>query len=403
MRLKKNRAMLLILAMIIITGASTRVRADGVTGTCGTQTITIPFTDVSSGSVFFCSIAEAYFSGLSIGTTASTFSPSDPVLREQMAAFATRTMDQSVKRSSRRAALNQYWTTQGANNLALTAVGPQPQLVQSDGADLWVADIGLGTVSRVRASDGKLLGTWTGPPFDFSTVGVLCAMGKVFVTSGSSPGYLYQIDPTQPPGTLITLSNQLADPYGIGYDGQRIWVASGFGLVSIITLNPTVVTTVSTGFTSLIGVTYDGTSIWVTDDVSGSVDKLRKLNSSGAILLSVDVGSHPVYPGFDGVNIWVPNFYSNTVSVVRATGPLAGTVLATLSGNGLNTPGTAAFDGERILVTNYYGGSVSLWKASDFTPIGSFDVGTNTQPIGACSDGLNFWITLSNTGQLARF
>jgi hypothetical protein len=403
MRPKSNRALVLLAAIAIITGASSRVRGDGVTGTCATQMITIPFTDVSSGSVFFCSIAEAYFSGLSSGTTPSTYNPGDPVLREQMAAFTTRTLDQSVKRSSRRAALNQYWTTQGANNLALTTVGPQPQLVQSDGADLWAADIGLGTVSRVRASDGKLLGTWTGPPFDFSTVGVLCAMGKVFVTSGSSPGYLYQLDPTQPPGTLTTLCDTLADPYGIGYDGQRIWIANGFGFVSMITLNPTVVTNVSTGFTSPGGVIYDGTNIWVTDDVSGTVDKLRKLDSSGAILLSVDVGSHPVYPGFDGTNIWVPNFYSNTVSVVRGTGTLAGTVLATLSGNGLDGPATAAFDGERILVTNYFGGSVSLWKASDFTPIGTFDVGTNTQPVGACSDGLNFWITLSNTGKLARF
>ncbi len=405
MRLKRNRAIVLIVAMAIVTGASTRVRADGVTGTCGMQMISIPFTDVSSGSVFFCSIAEAYFSGLTNGTTPSSYSPSDPVLREQMAAFSTRTMDQSVKRSSRRAALNQYWTTQGANNLALTAVGPQPQLVQSDGADLWVSDIALGTVSRVRASDGKLLETWTLPPNEnvFSTVGVLCAMGKVFVTSGSSPGYLFEIDPTQPAGTLHVLVNNLGDPYGIAYDGQRMWVAGGLGFLTIMTLNPTVVTSVSTGFTSLLGVIYDGTNIWVTDDVSGSVDKLRKLDSNGAILLSVDVGSRPVYPAFDGVNIWVPNLYSNTVSVVRATGTLAGTVLATLSGNGLDGPATAAFDGERILVTNLFGNSVSLWKASDFTSIGTFNVGTNTQPSGACSDGLNFWITLSNTGQLARF
>jgi hypothetical protein len=99
----------------------------------------------------------------------------------------------------------------------------------------------------------------------------------------------------------------------------------------------------------------------------------------------------------------VPNFSSNTVSVVRATGGFAGTVLATLSGNGLNAPSSAAFDGERILVTNQIEDSVSLWKASDFTPIGTFTTGASTFPAGACSDGLNFWITLVNTGKLARF
>ena len=71
--------------------------------------------------------------------------------------------------------------------------------------------------------------------------------------------------------------------------------------------------------------------------------------------------------------------------------------------NGLNDPFTAAFDGERILVTNFAGNSVSLWKAADLTPLGTFPTGTSTQPFGACSDGLNFWITLSGSDKLARF
>jgi hypothetical protein len=44
---------------------------------------------------------------------------------------------------------------------------------------------------------------------------------------------------------------------------------------------------------------------------------------------------------------------------------------------------------------------VSLWKAADLTPIGSFS--TSTEPFGACSDGINFWIILNITNQLARF
>jgi DNA-binding beta-propeller fold protein YncE len=153
----------------------------------------------------------------------------------------------------------------------------------------------------------------------------------------------------------------------------------------------------------VIGIIYDGANIWVTDVIAGSVDKLHKLDSSGAILLSVDVGDTPLHPAFDGTNIWVPNQFSNTVSVVRATGGLAGMVLATITGNGLDGPFQAAFDGERILVTNRDGDSVSLWKATDFTPLGTFSTGAITFPVGACSDGLNFWITLNSTGKLARF
>ena len=299
--------------------------------------------------------------------------------------------------------LNQFWTTQGENNLAFTTVGTFPQLTQSDGSDLWVPNFGGGgTVSRVRASDGRLLETWTDAD---SAGGVLCALGKVFVIGETEPGSLYQIDPSQPAGSVTTLSSSLGVfPVGIAYDGQRIWTANFDGSVSIITLNPTTVSTVTTGFTKLRGLIYDGANMWVTDDLTGSVDKLHRLDSTGNIQLSVDVGSRPEVPTFDGTNIWVPNNGSNTISVVRAAGSFAGTVLATLSGNGLNGPAAEAFDGERILVTNFTGNSVSLWKASDLTPIVTFSTGASTSPYGACSDGLNFWITFNiNVGKLARF
>jgi hypothetical protein len=36
--------------------------------------------------------------------------------------------------------------------------------------------------------------------------------------------------------------------------------------------------------------------------------------------------------------------------------------------------------------------------------LGAFLVGTSlSQPVGACSDGVNFWITMQASGQLARF
>ena len=71
------------------------------------------------------------------------------------------------------------------------------------------------------------------------------------------------------------------------------------------------------------------------------------------------------------------------VSVVRAS---SGVVLATL-------------------VTNYNTGAnlVSLWKAADFTTVGSFATGPFSNPFGAASDGVNFWITFYDEGRVARF
>lgn len=395
MRIKSSiaiRLSLLISLMLNLAVLSSRSQAD--TGTCGGASITLPFTDVAAGNVFFCSIAEAFFAGLSNGTSSTTYSPAANVPREQMAAFVTRTMDQSLRRGSRRASLRQWWTPTSPDGLALTTVGTVPALVESDGADLWVPTNGDGKVSRVRASDGKLVETWTAAT---SGVGVLVAKGLVFVTGNTTPGKLYQIDPTQTAGAVTTLTSSLgSSPAGIVFDGARIWTANQGGSVSIVTLNPFAATTVTTGFSGPIGILNDGSNIWVTDRGDST---LKKLDSAGNIMQTVTVADSPVFSVFDGTNIWVPS-QNGSVTVVRAS---TGSVLATLTGNGLNGPFAAGFDGERILVTNQLGDSVSLWKASDLTPLGSVSTGGNSQPVGVCSDGLNFWIALSATNKLARF
>jgi hypothetical protein len=398
------RAALLISLMANLSILSNNIKAD--TGSCGGATTTLPFTDVQ-GNLFFCQIAAAYFSGLTAGTSATTYSPADNVNREQMAAFTTRTLDQALKRGSQRAVTKKWWTPQNANSLTLTDVGSQPLHVEFDGTDLWVVNFTSGSVMRIRPSDGKLLDTWTGATNAFD---VVPAMGRIFVVGGpnSSPGSLYMIDPTQPAGAVTTLTNSLGvTTVGIAFDGSRIWTANAGNpsSVSIVSLNPTIVTTVTTGFNGPIGILYDGANIWVTCQGAGT---LLKLNSDGSIAQTITVGEFPQTPVFDGTNIWVPNLDSNSVSVVRVKdaqgNPLASAfVLATLNGNGLGGPATVAFDGERILVTNEDNSSVSLWKATDLTPLGAFQTGMNTIPLGACSDGLNFWITLQNTGKLARF
>jgi hypothetical protein len=410
LRIKHQSVIAVTVLIVVLTAASTYLRAD--TGTCGGASITLPFTDVPSTNIFFCSIAEAYFSALTNGTTAMTYSPSANVPREQMAAFITRTLDQSLKRGSRRAALNQFWTATahfdvGLGVTQLPGVGPL-RLVQSDGADLWIASFGDNTVLRVRASDGRFLETWPGATNAF---GVLVAEGIVFVTGRTNPnGSLYAIDPTQSPVLVTTLTSSLgSNPTGIAFDGDKIWTATsstgpGAGSVSIFSLVTFTPTTVSTGFSQPIGIVFDGVNIWVSD--TGD-DTLKKLNSGGGVIQAVDVGRSPQFPAFDGTNIWVPNLISNTVTVVRAAGPLGGTVLATLTGNGLNSPRSVAFDGERILVMNEGGSrNLSLWRASDLTQIGFTSAGSSAGssiiPFGVCSDGLNFWITLSGS-RLSRF
>jgi hypothetical protein len=164
-----------------------------------------------------------------------------------MAAFLSRNVDAVLKRGNRRAALNQFWTTQGAINLGLTTIGasPGPDLVQSDGLDVWATSANNNSVSRVRL-DGKLMETWTGAGKAFA---VAAAMSRIFVTGDAVPGLLYEIDPTQPAGAVTTVSSLLGDgPAAITFDGGRIWTANEGGSVSIVTPTaalPWIVTSVS--------------------------------------------------------------------------------------------------------------------------------------------------------------
>ena len=357
-------------------------------GACG------PFTDVAADA--FCPfVLEIFTLGITTGTTATTYDPAANVSRLQMAAFLSRSVDATLKRGSRRAALDRFWNPQSASALALTTVGPTPTLLRSDGADVWTTHSD-GTVSRVRASDGRLLETWTGASSVFA---VLIAMGRVFA-AGGTPGALYRIDPSQPAGAMTAVATNLgSDPRGMAFDGSRFWTTNNPS-VSIVTPGaslPWTVTTLTTGFSSMKGALYDGSNVWV---VAYGLSALLKLDAAGALLQTVTVGQHPEQAVFDGANIWVPSLDFGNVTVVRAS---SGAVLATLTGNGLSLPFAGAFDGERVLFTNGSGDRVSLWKSADLSPLGSFPLPAGSGPLGACSDGIDFWIALGTAGKLARF
>jgi hypothetical protein len=375
--------------------------AGSLAGVCG------PFTDVSDAA--FCPfVLEIFTLGITTGTTPTSYDPTSNVTRLQMAAFLSRTVDGVLKRGSRRAALRQFWDVQNAQNLLLTVtLGAAPSMVEFDGADLWVSLLG-GKVGRVRASDGKLLETWTG--VNDKPNGIALAMGRVFIaTAGQSNGLtgrLMQIDPAEVAGAATTVATNLPQfAFGLAFDGGRFWTTNLDGTVSIVTPGATVpwtVTTTAGGYQIPNGILYDGSNVWITDLLPGT---LLKLNASGGVLQTVTVGDGPNLPVFDGSNIWVPNQGSGpasaSVSVVRAS---SGAVLATLTGNGLTFPVQAAFDGQRILVTNQsLDAGVSLWKAADLTPLGTFPMPASSLPFGACGDGVNFWITLASAARLARF
>jgi hypothetical protein len=359
---------------------------------CGGVDYPFPYTDVASVGAAFCpGIMEAYVIGLTKGTTPTTFSPDETVTRVQMTTFLQRSLDQGVTRASRRTILKQLQTNTFSQSVH---VGASPIFCAADGASIWVA--AYGTVVKVDASTGTVLGTWTGAANSWAP---LWFAGRILVVGNGDPGALFAVDPSSPPGTAAFLIGLPGGPSSIAYDGTNIWTANFSGSVSRVNLDSISVTSVSTGFSAPAGILYDGASIWVTDY---GADKLFQLDPTGAIINTVPVGSGPQQPVFDGQNIWVPSSNDNSITVVQAS---TAKVVATITSNelnGLSGPEQASFDGERILVTNTTGNSLTLFRAADLSVIANIPTPIDA-PYGACSDGINFWITFSDDPFMLRF
>ena len=102
------------------------------------------------------------------------------------------------------------------------------------------------------------------------------------------------------------------------------------------------------------------------------------------------VGNGPIAMAFDGANIWVANWYDNTVMKLRASdGVNLGTFAVATS------PNAIAFDGTNIWVANYWGNNVMKLRASDGVNLGTFAVGDN--PFALAFDGANIWV--ANAGR----
>ncbi|HEY1252574.1 MAG TPA: S-layer homology domain-containing protein [Thermoanaerobaculia bacterium] len=372
--------------LALLAGGAVRVVQDQ----CG------PFTDVTPA---FCPyILELYYLGVTAGTSATTFSPDDPLTRGQGSVFVAKGLNQALARSSRRAALGQWWTTTPHWDLGLgvTTLGSSPRWVACDGSDIWVGGENPGAgVARVRGSDGKLIENHSA----MNPQDIVIAMGRVFAVVETAPftGGLYSIDPSQPDSEAVLVGQTDAgagDPEGLAFDGSKFWIGLNGNSMWTFTPSPSLPWTgqaVPVG--SFYNPIFDGTFIWAAGGPS-----LVRISSDGSTKLTVPVPATVQRLVFDGANVWATTTSPDSVVVVSA----GGTIVANLTGNGLFLPGALAFDGQRILVTNA-NDSISLWTAADLTPLGSVQTGAGTNPSSVCSDGVNFWVALRGSGQLARF
>src|SRR5579863_8737980 len=112
-----------------------------------------------------------------------------------------------------------------ANTTTRFKVGSQPYGVAFDGANIWTANFGDGTVTKLRANDGEVLGTFKvggvpyGVTFDGANVWVSNLVGTVSKLRASD-------------GKVLGTFNVGANPGWMAFDGANVWVPNGNNTVT---------------------------------------------------------------------------------------------------------------------------------------------------------------------------
>ena len=140
-----------------------------------------------------------------------------------------------------------------------------------------------------------------------------------------------------------------------------------------------------------IALEWDGESLWVANNHDNTIVKVSA--HDGEILATVQVGEGPRGMAFDGEDIWVTNSLDGSVSRVSTDGELE----ATFDVGAL--PGDVAFDGESVWVSNRSSGTVNR-MALDGTPLGTFHLGR--APGDMLYDGEALWVMHEASDAISR-
>jgi len=175
-----------------------------------------------------------------------------------------------------------------------------------------VANYGSATITKLRASDGALLGA-------FSVGGtypqlVAIGAGKVWVTIDlvNTVTALRLSD-----GSLFGNFPVGDRPKGVAFDGHQIWTANKDGqtLTVLQASDGALVDTVPAPYYP-DHVIHAGANIYVTNDSAPNFNvervQARTLTNKGAF----PVGRTPFGLASDGTSIWVANYYDNTVTKI---------------------------------------------------------------------------------------
>jgi len=285
-------------------------------------------------------------------------------------------------------------------NLGTYGVGGGPCGIAFDSStnSIWVANYYSSSVSKLRASDGTSLGTYAagawGIAFDSST-------NSVWVGQNTNPGTLSKLRASD---GVILGTYTAAKPWNVAFDSSTnsIWVANYVGptVTKLRASDCSILGTYTVSFAPY-DVAFDSStnSIWVANGNSNNVIKLRA--SDGINLGTYAVGSGPQGIAFDSStnSVWVANMGGSTVSKLRLSD---GTKLAVYPAG--SQPYSVAFDSSTnsIWVANGNSGTVTKIKALDTVKAGDYTVGTAPAYVTFDPSTNSVWVTNRNSNTVSK-
>lgn len=282
-------------------------------------------------------------------------------------------------------AREQWWADPAKPLTAQVGISPYGMLF--DGEHVWVSNNGAGTVTKLVASTGAVVGTYPAG----NLPGLMAFDGEhVWVVNGT-PNTVTKLDADT--GAQVGSALSFAtDPSGIVFDGDSIWVAD-VGANRIFDIDPTTNAVTEVALTAAPnGLAFDGTHVWATLTAADQVVKIDAATRvPGAPVVVAAAG--PLQLASDGQYMWVTSGASNTVSKLAPNGSsVAGVAVA---GN----PSFIVYDGSYLWVSRTADDRITRIHAATATAVAS---SIDTAPRDLVFDGRNVWLA-STTGIVHRF
>jgi DNA-binding beta-propeller fold protein YncE len=226
-------------------------------------------------------------------------------------------------------------------------VGAYPSGMTFDGENLWVAHQNSNgkppSVTKVRATDGVILGQFPVPSF---TQNAVFDGTYIWVTDWQ---YLsHTVTRLRLDGSVEgTYEAGQNNPSGILFDGENIWVVSSIDqyLVKMRDTDAAILAKYPLGISGSYHLAYDGENIWVAAFLNDEILKVRA--SDGTIAGTFVAGRYPLGIVFDGTNIWVGGAADYTLNELNTDG------VRLKRKRLVGEPGDLVFDGIYIWVTDY--------------------------------------------------